>query len=1051
MVKLGTKCDWENPEMVEQNREPTHCSLIPYQDRETALKRAPESSNFYYSLNGKWKFNWVKRPADRSTDFWKLDFDTSQWKEIQVPSNWEMQGFDIPIYRNYHYPPALKYWRPPRIDHNNNPVGSYRTEFSIPEEWKNRQIFIHFAGVMSAFYVWVNGEKVGYSQGSMEPSEFNITRLVKPGKNILAVEVYRWSAGSYLEDQDMWRFSGIYREVFLVATPMVHLRDFFTYCDLDTDYKNAKLYVKAKIHNYSENQAENYSLEVTLLDQEENAVQETPLEASKVTLKAGQEETIEISKDILAPKKWTPETPYLYNIILELKNTNNEIIEIEHCRFGFRKTEIKNRHILINGVRIYIKGVNRHEHDPDRARAITYDWMLQDIKLMKQFNINADRTSHYPNHPMWYELCDEYGLLILDEANVESHGLRNKLPKSNPKWTKMVVDRMVRMVERDKNHPCVFMWSLGNEAGNGTNFVKMKEAALSIDQTRPIHYEGDYELKESDVFSTMYPSHDDLVKMGKIEPIRFGVIHKMSPKKYKDKPVFLCEYSHAMGNSVGGFQDYWEIIEKYDNLVGGCIWDWVDQGLRKKDLATQKEFWAYGGDYGDRPTDFNFNINGLILPDRIPSPALYEVKKVHQFIKVYPIDLLAGKIKIHNKYHYISIDFANIFWELTENGIIIQKGELDHLDISPNSQQEVIIPFEKPEITPSAEYHLKIIFKLRSDTIWANEGHIIAWDQFELPFEKIPGAMMNIEPFPNVDITDSERTLTVSGNDFKVGIGKESGGIESFLYKGTELIAGPLVPNFWRAPTDNDRGLAKFVPFLAIFQGGWRKATKKRKVKSISYHKTSQNTVQVIMQSKMPRGKSGPQIIYTIYGNGDISIENTFTPRRDMIRFGMQVQIPSAFETMTWFGCGPHENYWDRKAGAAVGVYSGLVGNLIHNYVKPQENANRCDIRWLAMTNKEDAGLFISDIGGTFLSMSAWPYTLTDLETARHINELPKRDTITLNIDYKQRGVGTSFLWANPLDKYALKAGKKYSYKFRIRPYTKEMGEFDALWRAKLP
>jgi len=1051
MAILKTKYDWENQEMVEQNREPAHCSLTPYQDRETALKRAPEISNFYRSLNGKWKFNWVKRPADRPIDFWKLDFDTSQWKEIQVPSNWEMQGYDIPIYRNYHYPPSLKYWRPPRIDHNNNPVGSYRTEFIIPEEWKDRQTFIHFAGVMSAFHVWVNGEKVGYSQGSMEPSEFNLTRFVRPGNNTLAVEVYRWSAGSYLEDQDMWRLSGIYRDVFLFSTPLVHLRDFFTYSELDKDYKDAKLHVIAKIHNYSDSLVENYSLEVTLLDQEENVVQEAPLAASKVTVKAGQEETIEISENIEAPKKWTSETPNLYNVILELKNANGEVIEVEHCRFGFRKVEIKNRQILINGVRIYVKGVNRHEHDPDRARAISYDWMLQDIRLMKQFNINADRTSHYPNQAVWYDLCDEYGLFILDEANVESHGLHNKLPKSNPKWTKMVVDRMVRMVERDKNHPCIFMWSLGNEAGNGKNFIKMKEAALSIDQTRPIHYEGDYELIESDVFSTMYDSHENLERSGQFKSVTLGEIHKISPKRYRDKPHLLCEYSHAMGNSVGGFQEYWDIIEKYDNIVGGFIWDWVDQGLRKRDDISGKEFWAYGGDYGDRPTDWNFNINGLILPDRVPSPALYEVKKVHQFIKVYPIDLLAGKVKIHNKHFYISTDFSNIFWELTENGIIIQKGELDPLALSPNSQQEVIIPIEKPEITPSAEYHLKIIFKLRDDTLWANKGHIIAWDQFELPFEKIPSNALNTEPLPSVNITESNSAFTVSGEDFKVIIGKKTGGIESLVYKGTELISSPLVPNFWRAPTDNDRGLAKFVPILGVFQGGWRKATKKRKVKSISYQQSSQNAVQVTVQSKMPRGKSGPQIIYTIYGNGDISIENSFTPCRDMIKFGMQVQIPSAFEKMTWFGCGPQENYWDRKAGAAVGIYSGLVGDLIHNYVKPQENANRCDIRWVAMTNNEELGLYISDIGGTLLSISAWPYTLADLEKARHIHELPKRDTITLNIDFKQRGVGTSFLWAHPLNKYALKARKKYSYKFRIRPYSKEMGEFDALWRIKPP
>ncbi|NVM29616.1 MAG: DUF4981 domain-containing protein [Candidatus Helarchaeota archaeon] len=1064
MANQRSKNDWENSEMIGQNKEPAHCTLIPYQNREIALERNEKASIYYKSLNGNWKFHWVKKPADRPVDFWKVEYDTSKWDEIPVPSNWQLYGYGIPIYLDVRYPSSVKTWFPPRIDHNYNPVGSYRTEFEIPDDWNNRQVFIHFAGVKSAFYLWVNDKKVGYSQGSMTPAEFNLTNFITPGKNVLVVEVYRWSDGSYLEDQDMWRFSGIYRDVFLFSTPTVHIRDFFVYCDLDENYKDAKLNVRAKLHNYGDQDIENFTLDLVLLDSKNQVVDQEPLATKTVAIKVSQEKEIIFSVDVENPGKWTAETPSLYQIVLELKNPDGRLIEVEHCRFGFRKVEIKNRQILINGKRLFTKGVNRHEHDPDHGRAIPYERMVQDIKLLKQSNINAVRTSHYPNHPKWYDLCDEYGIYILDECNLESHRLRNSLPKGKRKWKDAVIDRMVSMVERDKNHPCIFMWSLGNEAGNGKNFILMKEAALSIDPTRPIHYEGDYELQESDVFSTMYTSHKNLEKSGQFKKIRVSPISifRLSPQKYQDKPRILCEYCHAMGNSVGSLQEYWDIFEKYDNMVGGFIWDWVDQGLRKTDEATGKEFWAYGGDYGDKPSSMTFCLNGLILPDRTINPSLLEVKKVYQYIKVYPVDLLAGKVKIHNKYFHKSLEFAEIFWELTANGIVIQEGTLETIPLAPGSQQETTIPFKQPEKTASAEYHLKIIFKLSSDTRWAGRGHVLAWDQFKIPFEVRPASETPIESKWDVKIADSAEDVTIIGTDFKVKIGRKTGGIESLVYKEQELIAGPLTLNFWRAPVDNDTGLAKFVPFLQslakyippvekfVAKVRWKKATRKRKVKTIIPEQVSSNIVRVTVQSKMPRSKFGPQTIYTIYGNGDIAVENIFTPSKDMVKFGMQGQIPKTLVKLTWFGRGPHENYWDRKTGAAVGVYSRAIEDFIHDYAHPQENANRCDVRWVALTNEDEQGLFISDIGGTLLSISAWPYTMTDLEDAKHIHELPRRDTITLNIDYKQCGVGHDFVFAGPIDEYKLKAKKKYRYKFRIRPYTKEMGDFDSLWRGKI-
>ncbi|MHA1264864.1 MAG: glycoside hydrolase family 2 TIM barrel-domain containing protein [Candidatus Helarchaeota archaeon] len=1041
---------WENIEVIEQNREPAHCTLIPFQDRENALNREAEQSSFYQSLNGMWKFKWVKKPADRPREFWKPEYDVKEWDTKPVPSNWQMHGYGIPIYTNIKYPYSVKTICPPRIDHNYNPVGSYRTTFEIPKEWTDRQIFIHFAGVKSAFYLWINGTFIGYSQGSMTPAEFDITPHIKVGMNILAVEVYRWSDGSYLEDQDMWRFSGIYRDVFLFAAPKVHVRDFFVYCDLDSEYCDAILHFKAKIRNYTGDHLSGYTLNLIILDAEKHLIGSDPLVATPISIEANTEKVVELSAPVEDPLKWTAETPYLYDILVELKDEQGNIIEIEQCRFGFRTIEIKDRQVLVNGKRIFIKGVNRHEHDPVHGRAIPYDRMIQDIKLMKQFNINAVRTSHYPNHPKWYDLCDEYGIYVLDECNLESHGIRRKIPNSKRNWAAAVIDRMVRMVERDKNHPSVIMWSLGNEAGSGSNFYKMREAARSIDPTRPIHYEGD--LGPSDVFSSMYTSPELVEKSGQLKTVRNHPVNpfsRVSWKKYQDKPRLLCEYCHAMGNSVGSLQEYWDIFEKYDNMVGGFIWDWVDQGLWKLDSQSGQKFWAYGGDYGDKPNDRNFCINGLVRPDRTPNPGLFEVKKVYQNVAISPLDLKSGRVAIRNKFSYLSLDFFDFSWELTENGTILQHGNLETLKIGPNSQEELQIPYIPPIPKPNTEYHLRIIAKLAHDTLWAPKDHIIAWEQFPLPLEGEAAPPLDTSSLSPLMLKTTLDSIIVTGANFKIIIGKKTGGIESYEYETVEYISHPLTLNFWRARTDNDLGLAKFVPILDIFQKGWKKASLKRSVKTVLSKQVSPSIIQVFVHSKMPRVKNGPTTLYTIYGDGCIAVENQITPTKDMLKFGMQVQIPHRYNQITWFGRGPHENYWDRKSGAAIGIYSLPLSDFIHTYVRPQENANRCDVRWVALTTPKGDGLFISDAGGTLLSISAWPYTLEDLETANHIHELPLRDTITLNIDYKQRGIGNDFIFGKPRKEFRLIKKATYRYKFLLRPYHKKMGDFNSLWQVK--
>lgn len=1046
--------DWEDPSVFGINKEPIHNTLIPYENKEAVLD-SPEPSPYFQSLNGKWKFYWIKKPAARPVDFYKLDFDDIDWKEIPVPSHWQLQGYDVPMYLNYRYPPSLRTKNIPNIDHEYNPVGSYRTEFAIPEGWNGREIFVHFAGVDSAFYLWVNGNKIGYSQDSATPAEFNITKFLKEGKNLLAAEVYRWSTGSYLEDQDMWRLSGIYRDVYLYSTPQVHLRDFFVYCDFDAQYNDAILKVKGKIRNYSNDLVKNYNLKITLFNADKTIVGTIPIMSmDNFTIEANKESNVNLETKIDNPIKWSAEVPYLYDVIFTLKDSNEETIEEECCKFGFRKIEIKNSQIYVNGASIKIKGVNLHDWDPDSGRYLSYERMLQDILIFKQYNINAVRTSHYPKDPNFYDLCDKYGVYVLDECNVESHGARKKMPTSKPEWTDAVIARMVSMVERDKNHPCIFMWSLGNEAGFGENFVKMKEAALKIDPTRGIHYEGDFTLKVSDVFSMMYPPIKRLLKLIKNKSITNPLLQKFTSKMYKDKPIIFCEYAFSPGNSTGYLQDYWSLIEANNKFVGGFIWEFVDKALRKKD-ENDKEFWAYGGDFGDQPNDKNFGVNGIVLPDRKPHPALYEVKKVYQNIKALPIDLKTGKIKIRNKYNFISLDFVEPFWELTANGQTIQEGKLPPLSLKPGCEQEIVVPFKQFEISQDTEYYLTIKFALINDESWAQKGHIVAWDQFQLPFINLALQEPDYSSMPKISFEESPSEFIAVGQEFKVIISKKTGGLSSYSYKGKELINSPLVANFWRAPTDNDLGVEFVIPdlkdkkllktllkiILPYYRKGWKKAGKTRKIKSIDAYHTNPLIIDIEVDSKVHYGKSTLETIYSISGNGDVVVKNRFTPKKNMIKFGMQMAIRNNLNKVSWFGCGPHENYSDRKTGAAIGIYSSTIDEFKHDYVRPQENGNRCDVRWIMFTDEKGFGLKAT--GMPELSVSAWPYTQDDLEQAKHINELPQRDTITVNLDYAQRGVGggllvDNILWGeSTIKKYRLEKKKRYEYIFRLNGTSK--------------
>jgi beta-galactosidase len=1069
--------DWEDPEMIGENKEPPHCTLIPYADRRTAAEGTRDASPFHVSLNGNWKFHWVEKPADRPVEFCKPDYDDSGWAEIAVPSNWQLQGYGVPIYTNTQYPFSPVDPDPPHIPHDYNPVGSYRTRFTVPPEWKGRQVFVHFDGVKSAFYLWVNGEKVGYSQGSMTPAEFNITPFLQQGDNLLAAEVYRWCDGSYLEDQDTWRLSGIYRDVYLFSTPSVHLRDFFVRCEFDDQFCDAVLKVTAKLRSYGGQSAGAHSVEVALLDAEGNAVGAEPIvSGSTESVPADEDCLIEVEAKVPAPRKWSAEDPYRYQVLLTLKNGDGNIIEVERCNFGFRQVKIERGQLLVNGVPVLLKGVDRHEHDPDHGQAIPYSRMVQDIELLKQNNINAVRTSHYPDDPKWYDLCDRYGIFLVDECNLESHGVAHFLPGSLPEWTTACVDRMARVVERDKNHPSVIIWSMGNEAGFGDNFRHMAARAREIDPTRPVQYEPARLDPVTDIYCPMYAKIEHLLKYASEE---------------RSRPLIMCEYVFAGGNAVGNLQDYWDVIESHKHLQGGFIWDWGDKGLRKR-APDGSMYWAYGGDYGPpgTPSSGIFVCCGIVGPEREPQPELHEVKKVYQYIKACPIEGGAdGRLRIRNKHDFITTDYVDISWELICDGEVVQSGGLPGLSLAPGEECDVTVPYEPPEPKPGAEYHLKVIFSLAEDTIWAKRGHVVAWDQFRVPVEVAAPPAVALGKMPRLELSDGPPTANafqIAGEDFRILIGKGQplasdvyGSIASFRFRGKELIASPLIPNFWRVPTDNDmcnqwdREFVESTGGLDRRQGMWRRAGQYREVTRVAAEQVSPHVVRVSVDAVLPVGQTeyrnvemfggstdqvpaGPTnyyCVYTIFGSGDVVIESSFDPLGmklpDLPRFGMQMAIPAELSTMTWYGRGPHENYWDRNTGAAVGLYSGPVEEQGHPYARPQENGNKTDVRWLTLTDEDGVGLLA--VGMPLLSVSAWPYTMADLERARHINELPPRDTITLNLDYRQMGVGADDGWgARPHPEYCLPC-QPYSYRFRLRPCTPDMGDANTLARASLP
>lgn len=1036
--------DWANPAVIGLNKEKVHATLIPYDDEKTALQFDRTQSANFKLLNDTWKFKWVKSPSEVPSDFFQPTVSTQDWDNIPVPSNWQVYGqannknWDVPIYTNIKHPFKAD---PPNVPTEYNPVGLYRTNFSIPDNWKGKQVFLHFAGAQSAIYVWINGKKVGYSEDSMTPAEFDVTTYLQPGENTLAAEVIRWSDGSYLEDQDFWRISGIFRDVFLFATPPVHIRDFYVVTDLDEEYKNATLEVRANIKNYTAKELKQHQLKVSLYDQSGSLVftqtQQTP------SIRMNEDVVIQLNGLVENPEKWSAEIPNLYKLSLQLIDPKGNVLEVESAKIGFREVVVKNGQLLLNGKAIELKGTNRHEFDPAKGRVVSRDLMIKDIELMKRHNINAVRTSHYPNDPKWYELCDEYGLYLIDEANLESHELWSKLAK-DPDWEKAFLARGRALVERDKNHPSVIIWSLGNETGFGPNFVSMGALVRELDPTRPIHYEpseketsGNLAIPSSfDIISNMYASTDTMIKL-----------HEQNP----NQPIILCEYAHAMGNSVGNLKEYWDVIEKYPRMQGAFIWDWVDQGLYKKATDGTKYF-AYGGDYGDKPNDANFCINGLVFADRTLQPEIYEVKKVYQFVKVQPLDIIAGKVNVLNRYDFQNLDFLNLKWQLTANGQVLQEGVMDDLSVEPRQSKQVAIPFKQPEIKPGTEYLLNLSFTLKDKTAWADKGYELAWAQFNVPYPLPALPVVKTDNMSTIKLSKPKTGIEVKGNNFLIVFDKGLGTMKSFVFKGKELLVQGPQPNVWRAPTDNDDGGGD-----RSFGHQWREAgLDSMLIQPVSLTATqlSTHTVRVTVKNIM-KGKTGSiayEGVYTIFGNADVMLENTYRPQGELPvlpRIGWQLQLPAEFNQLTWYGKGPHETYWDRKHGAKVGLYKGSVEEQYVPYVLPQENGNKTDVRWMSLTNKQGLGLLA--VGYPHLNMSAHQYTIANLDKAKHTYEVKSSDAVTLNLDYQQMGVGGDDTW-NPRThpEYQLPP-KVYSYTLRLRPVDLDQNNINDIIKTALP
>ncbi|MBK1792414.1 glycoside hydrolase family 2 TIM barrel-domain containing protein [Persicirhabdus sediminis] len=1053
--------DWENEQMIGRNKEAAHAHFLAYPSSEEAMKPreiGDIAGSWTQSLSGSWSFNWVSNPDDRPVDFYKTSFDVSGWKKITVPSNVEIEGYGTPIYCNHPYPFA-KAWplvtkTPPEnftVSKEINPVSSYRRTFTLPADWQDKDCFVHFYGVASAFYLWVNGEKVGYSQGSRTTAEFNLSSYLKPGENMIAVEVYRYSDGSYLECQDFWRLSGIFRDVELHAKPKCSLRDFDVLTALKNDYTDATLDVITELQNRGET-AVDRKVRLSLFDGDKRLHQYT---SPAQSVAAGASQTFNWVQELSKPKLWFAETPNLYTLLIEQLDAKDKVIEAVPYRIGVRECQITEDGMArINGEPLFIKGVNRHEHDPALGHVVTMEMMRKDLELLKQHNFNAVRTAHYPNDPRWYQLCDVYGIYLNDEANNESHGMgykKDALPKQ-PEWKKAILDRVQSMYYRDRNHASVISWSLGNECGNGDNMRAAAEWLRGIDRSgRAICYERAGFDDYVDMWTPMYPSYSQIEDYcnGKVvsKGSKYGdefVSKPMDPELVR--PAILCEYSHSMGNSVGGLHHYYRVFRQYKRAQGGFIWDWVDQGLYKTDEATGKRILAYGGDYNDMPNDGAFCLNGLIRPDRVPKPALYEAQKLQQNILTSRLD--DGSFSVINEFSNLNLNEFDTNWQLECEGKVVKQGAITDLAAAPGETGNFSLDLDQIKLNPGQEYVLTVSYKIRQDELWAPAGYRIAWDQFII--QEGSNELKADAGKGKVVLTEATDALKLSAGTVSLQVDRASGLLTSYQLSGKELLESPLAPNIVRGPMVNGRS-GQVKQYLI-----YAEALANLKLNDLAVVKQDDQScvIRASYTIPMPTKSSGKgkgkkdaaapaasnitgQLEYQLFASGELLIDhqidlpeklpsNGFGP---LPRLGLTLELNKSYDQLEWYGRGPHETYGDRKDGGLLSRHSSKVADFHFPYVVPQDNGNRTGVRWVSLQNDKGQGLQITSQEP--FNIAAWPYKIADLVNTNHNALLPQNGPTTLCLDVAVAGVGNK--WSGTTD-FRIAIGKKYEQRLLVSP-----------------
>lgn len=1018
-----------NPTIFGVNTLKPHVTSMPYTTLEAAAKGDRRASDCYQTLSGTWKFYHVEKPSQRNNEFYKDDYDVSKWDDIAVPGSWQTQGYDRPIYTNVTYPwVATDYGlTPPNAPTNFNPVGHYRRTFTLPKAWDGKRIRLHFEGVESAYYVWVNGQYVGYSENSFTDHEFDVTDKLRSGVNNISVQVFRWCDGSWMEDQDFIRLSGIFRDVYLYASPKTHIQDFQINASLADNYKDGDFSTTVWVDNFDSQTSAPHTLQLLLMEKKTGKIIKEKTE-NIGEIKANGEASASFKFDVAAPALWSAEEPNLYTVVLVLRDEKGSVMETESAHVGFRKVELKKgsdgiTRYCINGSPIKFRGVDRHEIDPDHGRVLSTERIFEDIVLMKKYNINAVRTSHYPNDPRLYDICDSLGIYVLDECNVETHGVRDDIPASKDEWRSAAVERMNSMVQRDKNHPCVVLWSLGNEAGGGNVFTSMLNQAHQADPTRPVHYEGDW--NNADVASWMY-----------FGP---GAVYGYNDN---NKPIMLCEYEHAMGNSVGDLREYMDAFYANPRSFGGFIWDFIDQGLRRGD----SNYFNFGGLWksGD-PSDDNFCANGLVFPDRTPQPELYEVKHQYRNILVKAVDLAKGIVSVESRFNFVNVgDVADCVWQIKEDGKVIKEGIISSIDVAPLTSNNLTIPYTLPAVKEGCTYHLDLDFQLKEDAYWAPAGYSIAHEQFELSSIASLPARINVSSLGSMSVTDGSNELVVKGAQFSLTMDKKAGLITDYsIADFGQIIKNGPVPNFWRAPIDNDKGNR-----MESRCANWRHAGSKRSVGNCSVTKVSDQELKVSFDINLPEaGSSSMSLSYTIYASGDVIVEYTVVPdasQSELPNVGTLFTIPGSLEKVTWLGRGPHENYIGRRSGAYMGRYTTYADSMTVPYMVIGETGQRTEVRWATFTNSAGVGLMV--VGSPMMEFSAQHYTPEQLTDVKLPWDLKRDEDITLRVDYQQMGLGGVDSWGSkPQDAYMLFSKNRYSHKFRISPLHGKLEDYGEL------